>query len=129
MQSNFFAKELVTMKVDFKKIVCFGLVASFGCLSAQEESADSRQEISMNRASDRCHERCISPGECLEETFGIECPRRVDEYDYDVYIVGDECEREACEEKKICEKPCERRDPCEKRERCEKPCERRDPCE
>ena len=109
---QFFAKEPIPMKIDFKKIVCFGLIAAFNCLSAQEGPADDRQEISMTMANEQ-YDRCISPEDCKGETFGIEPYRRVDEYDYDVYTVGSECEREACEEKRICEK----RECCPKKER------------
>jgi hypothetical protein len=90
------------MKIDFKKIVCFGLVASFGCLSAQEELIDSSKEVAMTQSEGKCRSN-----ECSERM--PECPRRDDWDDYDVYTVG-ECERE--------ETPCKKR--CVKERKCKK---------
>ena len=108
------------MKIDFKKIVCFGLVASFGCLSAQEELIDSSKEVAMTQPEGKCHKS----NDCGER-MPVECPRRDDWDDYDVYTVG-ECEREEAPCKKKCGKEsrsrksdCKRRGAAKEAQECE----------
>jgi len=86
------------MKMDFKKIVCFGLVASFGCLSAQEELIDSNEEVAMTGGG-----QCPKPNDCKELMLEMECQPRRDDYDYDIYT-SDRCERE--EKPAPCKKSC-----------------------
>ncbi len=86
------------MKIDFKKIVCFGLVASFGCLSAQEELIDSSKEVAMTQPEGKCHKS----NDC-GELMPLECQPSRDGDDYDVYTVGG-CERE--ETSAPCKKRC-----------------------
>lgn len=111
MQSNSFAKESTPMKIDFKKIVCFALAASFGCLSAHEAPSETSKEISMSRI-----EECPSD-ECRMERCFEGSGSRTDKYDYDVYIQGEDCDEEeraaAPYNRRNCDNECPaKRTPC-----------------
>ncbi len=93
-----FSKEYMPMKIDFKIIVLFGSVASFGFLSAQEEIVtDNRAEVSMSNLSTDDDYECMRKGGWKKD----ECQRDRDDYDYDVYIVGpDQCSQQKCKQSK-----------------------------
>ena len=102
------------MRIDFKKVLFFGLIASMPCL-AQETNSDSK-EVTMSQPQSKCQ----LSDDCQHECLGIQnASPRQDKYDYDVYTAGDEEETRcgpshSCSERcKSCEKlhhhQCERK--------------------
>jgi|HubBroStandDraft_6_1064221.scaffolds.fasta_scaffold3071885_1 hypothetical protein len=102
------------MKIDFKKLIFLGLVASVGSVFAQETTSDSSKEVSMSTTN----VRAPSPDECRGEKLELDCQRRVDDYDYDVYTVGSGEEES--------ERPCNYRKNCDNEPRkCGNDCKRK----
>ena len=111
------------MKKDFKKIVLLGLAAGFVCLSAQDaeiaiEETSAAKEVSMAQPGARC----------CDDDRGLnllpEQEARGDDFDYDVYTVGDgdRCEKPA-RDNPCREKPC--RDSSKDKSGCDTKCKRK----
>jgi hypothetical protein len=105
------------MKMDFRKIACFGLIAFFGSLSAQVAPTEDSKEITMSCPGD-CNKTPDERGE-NQMMMMMERRPREDRCDYDVYITG-QCNE--CEEPKP--KPCGK-EPPRRKTHCGESCHRK----
>jgi hypothetical protein len=111
------------MKMDFRKIACFGVIAFFGSLSAQVAPTEDSKEITMSQCP---RDGNATPDESRGNQMMMERRPREDRCEYDVYVTGQCNENDEPKSGPCGQEPPRRKTHCgERKTHCGEGCHRK----